>query len=221
MTIKAVLFDFDDTLGDREEYSHRTYVERINEVMPDADPWLKETAVQMALIADQHGDVPKEYVRERLLKLLDVDLGEDFDAYWPRHQCEHVVLYDDAVSTIDELKRRGYLVGILTNGDSYGQHRKIDNSGLRDKMDVITVSGDTDTRKPDPEIFVMTAEKLGLKPEECAFVGDMFRNDVYGAHLAGMLPVWIWPHNSRDVRFSDTLQIHRLSELLDLFKGQE
>ena len=219
MTIKAILFDFDDTLGNREEYSHCTYAQRVEEIMPDADPWLKETVIQMALIYDQHGDVPKEYVRERLIKMQGVDLGEDFPDYWPEHQCENVVLYEDAMPTIEELKRRGYLVGILSNGDSYGQHRKIDKCGLDKVMDAITVSGDTDMYKPDPKIFIMTADKLGVKPEECAFVGDMFSRDVYGAHLAGMMPIWIWPHGDRDCRLPEVTQIHRLAELLDLFKG--
>jgi FMN phosphatase YigB (HAD superfamily) len=65
----------------------------------------------------------------------------------------------------------------------------------------------------------MTADKLGVKPEECAFVGDMFSRDVYGAHLAGMMPIWIWPHGDRDCRLPEVTQIHRLAELLDLFKG--
>lgn len=220
MTIKAILFDFDDTLGNREEYSHRTYEQRIDEIMPDGDPWLKETAIQIALVYDQHGDVPKKYVRDRLLDLMNVDLGEDFPKYWPEHQWTNVVLYDDAMPTVTELKKRGYLVGILSNGDSFGQHRKISKCGLDTVMDVITVSGDTDTAKPDPEIFYLTADKLGVKPEECAFVGDMFNRDVYGAHLAGMMPVWIWPHGTRYTRIPEVTVIHRLSELLDLFPGQ-
>ncbi|MBQ9328213.1 MAG: HAD family hydrolase [Solobacterium sp.] len=217
MTIKAVIFDFDDTLGNREDYSHRTYIQRIEEVMPDADPWLKETVIQMCLIYDQHGDINKHFVRKRLLETMGIDLGEDIQDYWMSHQCENVVLYPEARSTIEELKARGYLVGVLSNGDSYGQHRKLNRSGIEDLLDVLVVSGDTDTKKPDPKIFIETAEKLGVLPEECIYVGDSFRNDIYGSHLAGMTPVWVWPHGDRYTDL-DILRISKLSELLDVLK---
>ena len=215
--IKAILFDFDDTLGNREEYSHRTYVQRMEEVCPDGDPWLKEVAVQSALIYDQHGEAPKTYVRDRVLETTGIDLGEDFTEYWAAHQCENTVLYDDAVPVLKELRNRGYLLGILTNGESYSQHRKVERCGLTELVDAVTVSGDTDTKKPDPKIFHMTAEKLGLKPEECAFVGDMYSRDVYGAHLAGMKPVWIWPHGDRRTDLDEVIRIRSLSELTNLF----
>ncbi len=219
--IKAILFDFDDTLGDREEYSHRTYVQLMNDILPDEDPWKKECAVQMCLIYDQHGDVPKTYVRERLIETMGIDLGENLQAYWSAHQCENAVLYPDAVPTIRELRRRGYRTGIITNGDSYNQNQKIDRCDVRKYMDVVTVSGEETVRKPDPKIFKLTAERLGLPCEACAFVGDMFRNDVMGAHEAGMKPVWIWPHGERYTEMSEVTQIRCLTELLNLFPGPE
>ena len=215
MAIRAVLFDFDDTLGNREEYSHRTYAQRIEECFADEDPWIKEAAVQMCLIYDQHGDVKKKFVQERLLKTMNLDIG-DLETYWEGHQYLNAVLYPDARMVVEELRKRGYRTGIITNGDSHNQHEKIRRTGIEDLMDVIVVSGDTDTRKPEPEIFRLAAEQLGLACEECAFVGDMFLNDVLGARNAGMFPVWVWPHGSRYAEI-DVVQIHSLSELLPWF----
>ncbi|MBR4456731.1 MAG: HAD family hydrolase [Solobacterium sp.] len=215
MSIKAVLFDFDDTLGNREEYTHRTYAMRMEELLKDEDPWRKEAAIQSCLIYDQHGDVPKRFVRERLTETMGIDLGENLEQYWREHQYLNVVLYPDAKPVLCELKRRGFRIGILSNGDSLCQRRKIDACGISDLLDVMVISGDTDTRKPDPEIFRLTAAKLGLTCEECVFVGDMFLNDVMGAHLAGMKPVWVWPHGTRYNEIG-VPQISRLSELLDL-----
>ena len=216
--IKAVLFDFDDTLGNREAYSHQTYIQRIEELMPDEDPWLKECAVQLCLIYDQHGDVQKSYVRERLLAETGIDLGEDLKAYWAKHQCENAELYPDALPTLLSLRERGYKTGIITNGESHNQHRKIERCGADKAVDVIVVSGDTPYKKPQKEIFVMAAEQLGLACEECAFVGDMFNNDICGAYRAGMKPIWIWPHGDRYASFADVLQIRHLSDLLGIFK---
>ncbi len=217
MKIKGILFDFDDTLGDRETYTHRTYSGKVDELLPEADPWYREMIIQQCLIYEQHGDVPKTYVRDMILQRFGIDLGDDFPQYWREHQPLNTVLYEDAIPTILELKRRGYKVGILTNGEAKSQRYKVESTGLLDLVDALTISGETDTRKPEPEIFYLTAEKLGLHPEECAFVGDMFCNDIYGAHQAGMTPVWIWPHSEHRYADVHVTQIHHLHDLLDLF----
>ena len=115
-------------------------------------------------------------------------------------------------------KQRGYRLGILTNGPSYGQRAKVRKSGLEDLLDAVVVSGETDCAKPDPRIFEMIAEMLSLPTAQCAYVGDMFRNDIYGAHLAGMVPVWFWPHGPREVSV-EVRRIQSLTDLLDLFPG--
>lgn len=217
MSIKAVLFDFDDTLGDRETYTHLTYIRRVDEVLKDADPWFRETVIQICLVVDEHGEAPKSQVRKTVLEKCGVDLGEDLAQFWMDHQWESTVLYGDARPTLEELKKRGYRVGIITNGTAFGQRRKIEKSGILNLMDAIVISGETDTAKPDPKIFELAAEKLGLSCAECAFVGDMFRNDIYGAHLAGMRPIWIWPHGCDRYADVDVEKIDRLSNLLDIF----
>jgi len=218
MDIKAVIFDFDDTLGFRERYTYLTYCQKLDEVCPGLDPWKREMYLQYLMVIDQHGEVERTYIRDRFLDKLGIDLGEDFQEYWHTRQCDNVVLYDDAMETVLELKKRGYLIGILTNGSSYGQRSKVVNSGLIDCIDGLLISGETNCQKPDPEIFRQIAAQMNVKPEECAYVGDMFRNDMYGAHEAGMRPIWCWPHGYRDVSV-DITRIRCLKDLLDLFPG--
>lgn len=221
MSVRAVLFDFDDTLGNRETYTHKTYCRRIDEKAPDLDPWMRESVIQQCLIYDQHGDTPKAYVRNRLLETMGIDLGEDFKEYWRNHQWESVVLYEDARSTLEELKRRGFLVGIITNGTKEGQYPKVEKTGILDLLDVLVISGAVGIRKPDPKIFQYAAEQLGVSCEECAFVGDMMRNDMYGAHLAGMRPIWIWPHSADRYSDLDIERIYHLSDLLTIFHSPD
>lgn len=218
MTIKAVLFDFDDTLGNREQYTHKTYCRKVDETAPDLDPWTREMVIQECLIYEQHGNVHKTYVRDRVKERFGIDFGDDFTQYWKDHQWESVVVYDDAKDTLEQLKQRGYRVGIITNGDAFGQRRKVEHSGIMDLLDVLVISGEEHVDKPDPAIFEIAAKRLGLACEECAFVGDMMRNDIYGAHMAGMFPVWIWPHSTDRYCDLDVTRIYHLSDLLELFK---
>ncbi|MEE3489126.1 MAG: HAD family hydrolase [Bulleidia sp.] len=216
MTIKAVLFDFDDTLGDREVYAYRTYAQALDEHYPGLDPLTRESALQQCMVLDQQGDVSKEFVRNGLLKTQGLDLGEDLQAWWYQNQGRHAVLFDDTLDTLKTLKEKGYLLGIVTNGSVVSQNMKIDTTGIREYFDAIVVSGEVNVHKPDPEIFRIAAERLHVKCGECIFVGDLYYRDVIGAARAGMKPVWIWAHGKRLCMNPDIPHITRISSLLDV-----
>lgn len=57
---------------------------------------------------------------------------------------------------------------------------------------------------------------MGLKANECVYVGDTFSNDIYGAIKAGMEAVWIWKRGDRLCEY-DVRRIGKLSDLKDLY----
>ena len=57
--------------------------------------------------------------------------------------------------------------------------------GLEDFMEVVLTSAGTGIRKPDAAIFHLAEEKMGLRPEEMAYVGDTLSRDVRGVRNAG------------------------------------
>ena len=62
--MKAVFFDFDDTLGNREIYAYRCYKDILKQHCHIEDPIEFEAVLQQVMIFDQHGDVNKAYVAE-------------------------------------------------------------------------------------------------------------------------------------------------------------
>lgn len=216
--IKAVLFDFDDTLGNREVYAYQSYEEKLKQTNPQLKGAELEAVLQECMILDQQGDVNKNYVRDRLLQAQGIDLGEDFNSWWFQNQWKYAVLFDDALPTLKALKEQGYLLGLVTNGSSFGQNMKVKKTGIGPYMDVVAVSGDIQIQKPDPGIFRYAAEKLGVKCEECVFVGDMYHRDIIGAYNVGMKPVWIWTHGPRLTAFTEIPKIAGISEILDVLK---
>ena len=87
---------------------------------------------------------------------------------------------------LKEVKRRGYILGAVTNGVSALQNMKLDTAGIRSLFDVVVVSGDIGIYKPDRRIFDEAARRAGVQNSECLFVGDHPVNDVQGALGAGM-----------------------------------
>ena len=220
MKTKVLIFDFDDTLGCREKYCYRTFCEILDRVAPGLDPWEREMILQQMMIYDQNGTVPRAYIRERLLEKFGIELGEDIQECWNATQWRNTVLYSDTREVLEELKRRGYRLAVLTNGSLEGQSGKLRQSGLLDLLEEVLISGQTRYKKPDPRIFRQLMDKMGVTPQECVFVGDQFRNDIYGAHEAGIRPIWFWPHGYREVSV-EVERISSLSELLDLFPAMD
>lgn len=88
------------------------------------------------------------------------------------------------VAHIAELKTQ-YKIGILSNvgrgwlDDFFTQHN------LRHLFDAVVLSGEEGMTKPNPEIFVLAAERLGVEPSECIMIDDIQEN-CNGADAAGM-----------------------------------
>ena len=125
-------------------------------------------------------------------------------------------LFPDAVDTLKALRNKGYLLGIITNGPSVLQNRKLDVCALRPLVDLCVVSGDENLHKPDPEIFRRAASRMGVGCHNCVYVGDHPVNDIEGARRAGMRPIYI---NAFDgpLHPENVTEIHTLSELTEIF----
>lgn len=215
--VKAYIFDFDDTLSDRQKSTYYKYKNFLKDNVQYKDEFELEAMVQDIILFDERGN---SRIRSRIESLynkyhLDETIIDKFYDYWYELEKEVNYLFDDTIETLIELKNRGYKLGIITNGKSSLQHRKIECTNIEHLFDEIIVSSDLNTRKPDPEIYQVMAQKLGLKCEECVFVGDTFSTDILGAHRANMIPILMFTDTYR-VCDLDILRITNMKDLLTL-----
>ena len=203
----AWIFDLDDTL-----FAHREAVAdgilatriRLGGVIADADA-ATETA-RWAQLEEHHyhrylaGELDFEgQRRERArgflapfgIALSDDEASEWFDAYFADYVAAWR-LHDDALPLLRRLESTpGSKLGIITNGDPVFQGRKLAAVGLADRFDVVVASGAEGVVKPDPAIFHIACERLGVSPEAAVYVGDRLRTDAIGSASAGLTGVWI------------------------------
>lgn len=103
-------------------------------------------------------------------------------------------VHDDVEPAMRRLKARGMALGVISNWD-----RRLvgllDGLGLGELLDTVVSSADVGLRKPDPRIFELACERLGVRPQEAAHVGDHHYADVLGAQTAGMLAVLVSRHD--------------------------
>ena len=192
MTIKAVLFDLDGTLLDRDRsllaFADAQYVRLISSLghVPQTD------YVSRLIKLDCRGQVWKDKVYQALVAEFEITgLTWEFllEDYVTQFQ-QHCIPFDGMEPMLYELKRQHYLLGIVTNGRGKFQRRSVDGLGINKFLDVIVVSEEVQLRKPQPEIFWEAADRLNVQACESIFIGDNPKADVIGAKDAGMKAVW-------------------------------
>jgi putative hydrolase of the HAD superfamily len=199
MTIKAILLDLDDTLIDHAQAS-RDAVERLRErhlerTSPDEAASLWEDGYARHFDRYVRGELSyQEQRRERIRDLFASPLLADAaaDGYFREYYGEYLracALFPDVRPFLK--RHEGYALGVVTNGQGGQQRRKLSDAGIAPLFASITISAEAGLRKPQPEIFHLAIQGLGVAPEECLFIGDNYRADYLGSQGAGMQPVLI------------------------------
>lgn len=119
---------------------------------------------------------------------------------------------------LQKLKEDGARMVLVSN--FYGNVETVlDEMGFSGMFETVVESAVVGIRKPDPRIFTLGVEALGLQPEECLVIGDSYDKDIEAAKKAGCRTVWIkgegWTDDEPDGRCADTV-IASLEELLSL-----
>jgi putative hydrolase of the HAD superfamily len=80
------------------------------------------------------------------------------------------------IDAVRQVKGAGYRTALLTNISRSGESVWRSLLPVDDLFDVVVDSSQVRLRKPDPAIFLLTCERLGLEPRECLFVDDLHCN---------------------------------------------
>ena len=142
---------------------------------------------------------------------LDRVRGEVVRLHQERHLWIGVV--PGTVEALERLRAAGVRLGVVSNSD--GQvDAALAEAGLRPYFEVVVDSTVAGVEKPDPRIFRVALEALGVPASETVYVGDVYEVDVVGARGAGMHPVLLDPHAFHSGR--DVATVRTLAELPDL-----
>jgi len=213
--IKAVLFDLDGTLFDRN-----TSVRRLVGAQYDAYALALAHVEKSAFVArfvelDARGYVPKDVVYQRLVEEFSLhDLSaSDLARYFFAHYHCHCASFPGLVEMLADLRGHGLRLGVITNGGAAFQQSTIRALRIEPFFSSVLVSEAEGIKKPDPAIFHRALARLGVGADESLFVGDHPVVDVAGARNAGLKAIW-----KRDNYWEDPLDaddvIDALSELV-------
>lgn len=142
---------------------------------------------------------------------------------WRDHDGRRVAR-PDVKSTLIELDKRGYTMGIIANTITETEIPDwMIEDGVAHCFKAVILSSKVRLRKPDPEIYYLACRAIGKEPENCAYVGDNPIRDIQGTREAGFAkmvridePDTIKKEPQEIILQPDHI-ITKISDLLDIF----
>lgn len=200
----TVIFDLDGTLVD-----HEGALAEAMQVVISTQPELSGMSLERALeiwtwdFTEMwklvvSGQMTLEENRAMRFRNIFASLGKNLD---PEKAKDIVNLYGERYSSsmkripgawelIEELRKNGISIGILTNHSLDYQRRKLRSAGYPDFYDFFVTPDQTGAMKPERKIFETALYFCNTPPESVVMVGDTFGEDIIGARNAGIFPVW-------------------------------
>jgi len=173
---EAVIFDFDGTLADTKKNIVRSFQKVLSEIGCVVDGYSIERRIGIgarpilrAALEDNKIPYTEESVEKLTAKYSSVRI----------ELSSEVELFDGAVELLDALYGR-----IRIALASMSERKVIDfllkDRGLTKYFEVVLSANDAVKMKPDPEIFLKCAQRLGVDPKQCAVIED----SVFGVEAA-------------------------------------
>ena len=226
--IKAVFFDFYNTLATHHPPREKAYVNACRELgikiearalfnsLPAADIYWRDENSRSPIdkrTPEEKIDLYVEY-GTRILQGAGVEISRDTAlqilAKLQQHKWEFKA-YDDTLPTLKELKNRGLILGLVSNV-AQDMEPTYTELGLQPYLDFKVTSSEVGCDKPRPEIFMAALKKAQVKPEESIYVGDQYHLDIVGARGVGMKAVLI-DRNNYSPDITDCPRIRSLAEI--------
>ena len=232
--VKAIFFDFDNTLVSFEELSAKALKSVANDILdfvkenyPSINIDEKElfsSLLETSKKLDEEGIYDRRVWWEKVLSKYNIkaemeDLYEWTQIYWSIAGNNQP--YDDALDAVEYLKRKGFKLGIITNSDGeWGDKRqRLNRFPLISYFDVILISGENNIKpKPNLQPFILACEKLNLSTDNCVMVGDDPVKDCLAAKKAGLHSILVDRNNK--VKYAELYAdfvVQNLKELEEIF----
>lgn len=233
MAPKWIFFDLDDTLFDFSAASLASLRKLWDESpeicarFSEAEAFIDEYHIHNKRMWELHesGQISADFLKgERFRLTLAPDREDDEtrqrmrgynDRYlWLLGECKARV--DGAKELLSVLSKR-FLIGVLTNGFTEVQYRKLRTTGLDRYIQRMVISDEIGIQKPDTRLFRYAEQETGATQESAVMVGDNPDNDIQGALNAGWRAIY-FDRKSKPYASDSVNYLGRTQSLLDIFE---
>lgn len=201
MKMYAILFDLFGTLitAGSDDNAHRALSEKLAHIHDYVFDGEEHFQLYYELV---HGKRSREKLTSskavwealrELSKKYGFKLKIDYPGVRKLHLMFHIAyaeLYPDAVDALKRAKNLCGKTGLVSDADNDMAYGILYKLKLLQYLDTVVTSEEIGINKPDPKLFLIATERLGVRPENTAMIGDSWK-DVEGAKNAGMKAVLV------------------------------
>jgi HAD superfamily hydrolase (TIGR01509 family) len=177
----AIIFDMDGVLVDSSPFHHRKWMDLLRAHGIPFD----EQELRKIVLGPANDVIFRRFLGEHLTREQLYDLSEELDANFRREIGPHPPALPGVRRFIEECHAQGIAMAVASAAIASNVTFLIAALGLRDYFREVLAVDATSRPKPDPEIYLMAAAKLGVEPRACAVFEDSFVG-IEAAKRAGM-----------------------------------
>ncbi len=213
--IKAIIFDLWGTLfeSDATTRPFEEFAIRLGRTYRDPKFY---TAFSEIFMAQHITDLEK--VMLEFTKKIGVDAGEELISelceIFKKNGTVRKYAFPETIAVLQELKKK-YKIAILSNTTNISMKQMFEKFPLNELADEIILSYEVGIQKPDPRIYAIALEKLGVSKDEVIMVGDSLRLDVESAEAFGIKGILIDRKNRNPNYPNRITSLNEISELLE------
>lgn len=210
MLPRAILFDLDETIisfGSRRLIL-QTVAEEFASAFGPVTPDEAGQALEAAFRAFWADEVRAAHWRQNLVegrKLavasafatladrapgLSPDFAAIFGERFHNYREEQAKFFPGALETVEELKRLGVKLALVTNGAAEPQRAKVERFDLARLFDHVQIEGEAGFGKPEEQAYLHAMRALGVGPHETWMVGDNLEWEVAAPQRLGIFAIW-------------------------------
>lgn len=211
--IKAVLFDLDGTLLNRDASVRKFINGQYERLVEGVGHISKDDYIARFIELDARGYVWKDTVYQQMVNEFKITKihWEDLLNDYIEELKQSCVPFPNLIEMLDELKSKSLKLGMITNGKGKFQMDNIKALGIDQYFDTILVSEWEGLKKPDRRIFEKALQRLNLPASQAMFIGDHPENDVKASMQMGMVGVW-----KRDEQWSIVEADYIVNDLIEI-----
>ena len=226
-SLRAVLFDLDDTLFSTTEFARRARRNAVRAMIAAGLQAREEQVIaELEEVIREFGSNYDHHYDKLLMRLPRASIQGVNQAIlvtsgmvaYHDTKFEDLQPFDDVIPFLDALKEAGLTVGIITHGWTTKQAEKLIRLGLVPHLDkgAVFITDQLGISKPNPKLYTTALRELRLEASEAMYVGDNLANDVAPPKTLGMPTAWA-ARSARPGQPEDTIvPDHKISDFREL-----